>query len=131
MDVQAFSTTRSARTVILLGCLLALLGAWLPWNSTPPPGLQWAFSAIFLCLASFTLGMRLTWRWGLCSLTTGFVSSILLIALRSQIVEPGIGLYLLPAGAALACVGGLMVLAYPAKPLNKSQTMDQQSLRVE
>jgi hypothetical protein len=109
------TTTHSARAIILLGCLAAFIGLFLPWNAPKPASLAYAFGAIFLTSASITMMVRLTWRWGIWAILVGFLVSAFMISVRSQVETPGPGLYFIPAGAALLMVGGLMVLAYPAR----------------
>ena len=126
-----YSTTHAARVVILAGCALALAGVALPWTGSnalvldlTKAGVNQAavlvpsLAASTLALVSFVLLVRLSWPAPVFILLIGFLQLIVLGSIRSQLDDPAIGLYLLPAGCALVEVGGLMALAYPAKRLS-------------
>ena len=126
----AHTTTRAARIVILVGCLLAYAGILLPWTSNVltidlakngflnGPVLVYGLSAAILSILSLSLLLRLTYALAIFALVIGFVESIVVISLRSNLTDPGLGLYILPAGLSLIMLGGLMTLAYPARPIS-------------
>ena len=125
---KLYSTTHSARVVILVGCVLALLGDFLPWVSsnaftldltktgiTSPVVLMASFASGYLAMTSFVLLCRLTRPGAILLVGVALFQLLVIGAIRAQLEDPGLGLYLLPMGSALVCVGALMVMAYPAR----------------